>query len=91
MLHQPIRPVYMHFLLTGLRNAIIDQPRQALPDGKALHGLIPICSPCAKKFVMATGAGVRSKASGQKHTQAGFSHAACPQCLKKDYPRLTGD
>ncbi|MBU4263573.1 MAG: DUF3365 domain-containing protein [Proteobacteria bacterium] len=72
------------------KEKLIEQLHQALAEIKTLHGIIPICSFC-KKIRDDKGYWSQVEAYVQKHTQAEFSHAICPVCLKEHYPDLVDD
>ncbi|MBU0909431.1 MAG: DUF3365 domain-containing protein [Proteobacteria bacterium] len=72
------------------KEKLIEQLHQALAEIKTLHGIIPICSFC-KKIRDDKGYWSQVEAYVQKHTQAEFSHAVCPVCLKEHYPELMDD
>ena len=69
-----------------LRRASADLAN-ALTDIKTLRGLLPICSHCK---------GVRNDAGFwqsveiyvRDHSDAGFTHSICPDCLKQHHPKL---
>ena len=58
---------------------------RALGDVKTLSGLLPICSSC-KKIRDDSGywSGVETYLS--EHTDAGFTHGICPECVDSLYP-----
>ncbi len=56
--------------------------KNALEEIKTLRGIIPICSYC-KKIRDDKGAWDVFEAYISKHSEARFSHGACPECYKK--------
>ncbi|HUI91881.1 MAG TPA: hypothetical protein VLX68_06490 [Chitinivibrionales bacterium] len=52
---------------------------------KTLSGLIPICASC-KKVRDDRGYWQQVEEYISEHTEAGFSHGICPDCMKKMYP-----
>ncbi len=56
--------------------------KQALDEIKTLQGIIPICSYC-KKIRDDEGAWEVLEAYISKHSDATFSHGACPECYNK--------
>jgi len=59
----------------------------ALNEIKTLRGIIPICSYC-KKIRDDEGAWERVEEYISKHSEAQFSHGACPECFKKQMEDL---
>ena len=58
---------------------------QATAQIKTLSGLLPICASC-KKIRDDSGYWTQMEAYIQDHSDAGFSHGVCPECLVKLYP-----
>ena len=56
----------------------------ALAKVKTLSGMIPICAGC-KKIRDDRGFWERVEVYLQKHSEASFSHAMCPECMKEWY------
>ena len=54
---------------------------------RILEGFIPICASCKKVRHFADWQPLEEYIS--THSMAMFSHAICPQCMKKLYPELT--
>lgn len=54
---------------------------------KHLEGLLPICASC-KKIRNEAGQWVRFEDYIYEHSDADFSHAVCPECLKTYYPDM---
>lgn len=67
------------------REVLIGRLQEALDKVKTLTGLLPICASC-KKLRDDVGYWHQVEEYVQEHTQARFSHALCPDCLKKLYP-----
>lgn len=57
----------------------------ALSQIKTLQGLIPMCASC-QKVRDDQGYWQQVEDYLMKHSEAAFSHALCPDCLKKHYP-----
>ncbi|MCK4358178.1 MAG: hypothetical protein KAW92_05440 [Candidatus Cloacimonetes bacterium] len=58
----------------------------ALEEIKTLSGFIPICSHC-KKVRDDKGYWNQVEQYISKHSEAKFSHAICPDCMRKLYPK----
>lgn len=67
--------------------AKIDELRLAAEQVKTLRGIVPICASCKN---VRDDQGYWSKVESylREHTEAEFSHAVCPDCMKKLYPRF---
>lgn len=63
----------------------VEQLRKAISELKILSGLLPICSYC-KKIRDDQGYWQQVEAYIAGHSEAGFSHSICPECLKEHYP-----
>lgn len=61
--------------------------REALSEIKALQGIIPICSKC-KKVRDDQGFWQQVESYISNHSEAKFSHAICPECMKEYYHQL---
>ncbi|MDA3835203.1 MAG: hypothetical protein PF495_17600 [Spirochaetales bacterium] len=61
--------------------------QNALNEIKTLKGIIPICSYC-KKIRDDEGVWNRLEAYIHSHSDAEFSHGACPECYKKQMEAL---
>jgi len=59
---------------------------KALEEIKTLSGFIPICAHC-KKVRDDKGYWNQVEQYISKHSEAKFSHAICPDCVKKLYPK----
>ena len=66
---------------------LIVELQKALDEVKTLTGLLPICSFC-KKVRDDQGYWEQIDAYLRRHSGAQFSHAICPDCLKKNYPEF---
>jgi len=64
------------------RETLINKLQNALDAIKTLKGIIPICCYC-KKIRNDTGAWDQMEAYISAHSEAQFSHGACPECFKK--------
>jgi len=69
------------------RERLIHQLEQALLEVKKLSGLLPICASCKK---IRDGADHWQQIEDyiSAHSEAGFTHGLCPQCLREYYPQL---
>jgi len=59
---------------------------KAISEIKTLRGIHPICSYC-KKIRDSDGQWVQIEHYIHKHSEAEFSHAICPECMEKLYPK----
>lgn len=59
----------------------------ALEQVKTLRGIVPICANC-KNVRDDQGYWNRVETYIREHTEAEFSHAVCPDCMKKLYPQF---
>jgi DNA-binding response OmpR family regulator len=59
----------------------------ALEQIKTLRGIVPICASC-KKIRDDEGYWQQVEVYVRDHTEAEFSHAICPDCVKKLYPEF---
>ena len=64
------------------RENLISKLQNALDTIKTLKGIIPICSYC-KKIRNDKGAWDQMESYISAHSEAHFSHGACPECYKK--------
>jgi PAS domain S-box-containing protein len=64
------------------RETLISKLQNAIDTIKTLKGIIPICSYC-KKIRNDSGAWDQMEAYISAHSEAHFSHGACPECYKK--------
>ena len=62
--------------------------QEALAKVKQLKGLLPICSSCKK---IRDDSGYWSSVEGYitQHSDVDFSHAVCPDCIRKIYPTIS--
>ncbi len=67
--------------------AKVDELRLAVEQVKTLRGIVPICASC-KNVRDDQGYWCRVESYVREHTEAEFSHAVCPDCMKKLYPRF---
>lgn len=67
------------------KEAVIDELQTALADVKTLSGLLPICANC-KKIRDDQGYWKQIESFMSEHSEAKFSHAICPDCMKELYP-----
>ena len=64
-----------------------DNLQKALDEIKTLRGIIPICSHC-KQIRDDQGSWKQLEAYIRAHSEAEFSHAICPSCMKTHYQYL---
>lgn len=69
------------------REKVITDLKKALKDVKTLSGLIPICASC-KKIRNDQGYWTSVEEFIAKNSDVDFSHAICPDCMKKQYPKV---
>ena len=68
--------------------------QQALSEVQTLRGIIPICANC-KRIRDDQGFWTQVETYVSEHSEAGFTHGICPECMKKHYgsqgrdPRVT--
>ncbi len=62
---------------------------KTLAEVKTLRGILPICSFC-KKIRNDKGYWDQVENYVAQHSDAGFTHGVCPDCLVKHYPELEG-
>jgi DNA-binding response OmpR family regulator len=67
--------------------AKVQELRLALEQIKTLRGIVPICANC-KKIRNDLGYWQQVEVYVRDHTEAEFSHAICPECVKKLYPEF---
>lgn len=75
----------MYFIVYRPMLSIIRQYRSAIDEIKTLRGIITICSAC-KKIRTDERSWSQMEAYVQAHSDAKFSHALCPDCIRKLYP-----
>ena len=63
---------------------------QALEQVRTLRGIVPICANC-KNVRDDQGYWNRVETYLNQHTEAEFSHAVCPDCMKRLYPQFKDD
>lgn len=68
------------------KETLIKELQKALTKVKTLSGLLPICSSC-KKIRDDKGYWIEVERYISKRAEVDFSHALCPECMKKIYPR----
>lgn len=68
----------------------VEKLRKAISELKTLSGLLPICSYC-KKIRDDQGYWQQVEAYIAEHSEAGFSHSICPECLTEHYPNYARD
>jgi HAMP domain-containing protein len=69
---------------------LIEELRDALSNIKTLKGLLPICASC-KKIRDDKGYWNQLESYISSHSEAGFSHGICPDCVRVLYPDFKND
>ncbi len=69
---------------------LIGELRKALQEVKTLRGLIPICAGC-KKIRDDRGYWNQLEHYISAHSEIRFSHALCPDCMRRLYPEHSQD
>lgn len=69
------------------RQKLLSQLEAGMKEIKTLKGLIPVCASCGK-IRDDKDYWTRWEKYIEEHTDAAFTHGICPDCLKKDYPKL---
>ncbi|OGV39372.1 MAG: hypothetical protein A2020_09095 [Lentisphaerae bacterium GWF2_45_14] len=64
--------------------------QKALDEIKVLRGIIPICVHC-KKIRDDGGYWENVEQYIEAHSEVGFSHGICPECLKKHFPDIADE
>jgi len=72
------------------RERLITELQEALASIRTLKGLLPICASC-KKVRDDKGYWNQIEAYISAHSEAEFTHAICPECVRKLYPRFHGN
>jgi phosphoserine phosphatase RsbU/P len=80
------RMIEMRFEL----NEKVKQLKQALAEVRTLKGIVPICANC-KNVRDDQGYWNRVESYLNEHTEADFTHAVCPDCMKRLYPQFETD
>ena len=70
------------------RLRLIGELTQALSQAKTLRGLMPICSSC-KRIRDDQGYWQQVEVYIEQHSDAGFTHGLCPNCIGKYFPEIT--
>ena len=68
----------------------VEELEQALDQVRTLRGIVPICASC-KNVRDDQGYWNRVETYLTEHTEAEFSHAVCPDCMKRLYPQFKDD
>ncbi len=82
-----LRDISRRKRLEGEREHLIETLQDALSQVKTLSGLLPICANC-KKIRDDSGYWQQLEVYLSEHTEAGFTHGICPDCMKKLYPEF---
>ena len=77
------RMIEMRFELTEK----VKELKQALAEVRTLKGIVPICANC-KNVRDDQGYWNRVESYLNEHTEADFTHAVCPDCMKRLYPQF---
>lgn len=80
------RMIEMRFEL----NERVEELKQALEQVRTLKGIVPICANC-KNVRDDQGYWNRVESYLNEHTEADFTHAVCPDCMKRLYPQFKDD
>lgn len=80
------RMIEMRFEL----NEKVEELKQALEQVRTLKGIVPICANC-KNVRDDQGYWNRVETYLNEHTEADFTHAVCPDCMKRLYPQFKDD
>jgi PAS domain S-box-containing protein len=67
------------------KEKLIKELQEALAKVRTLSGLLPMCSSC-KKIRDDKGYWIEVERYISKRAEVDFSHAVCPECMKKIYP-----
>lgn len=68
-------------------NEKVEELELALKEVRTLKGIVPICASC-KNVRDDQGYWNRVETYLNEHTEAEFSHAVCPDCMKRLYPQF---
>lgn len=71
-------------------NEKVEELSQALAEVRTLKGIVPICANC-KNVRDDQGYWNRVETYLNEHTEADFTHAVCPDCMKRLYPQFKDD
>ncbi len=71
-------------------NEKVEELELALKEVRTLKGIVPICASC-KNVRDDQGYWNRVETYLNEHTEAEFSHAVCPDCMKRLYPQFKDD
>jgi DNA-binding response OmpR family regulator len=71
-------------------NEKVEELELALKEVRVLKGIVPICASC-KNVRDDQGYWNRVETYLNEHTEAEFSHAVCPDCMKRLYPQFKDD
>ena len=71
-------------------NEKVEELELALKEVRTLKGIVPICASC-KNVRDDQGYWNRVETYLNEHTDAEFSHAVCPDCMKRLYPQFKDD
>jgi sigma-B regulation protein RsbU (phosphoserine phosphatase) len=77
------RMIEMRFEL----NENVKELKKALAEVRTLKGIVPICANC-KNVRDDQGYWNRVESYLNEHTEADFTHAVCPDCMKRLYPQF---
>lgn len=80
------RMIEMRFEL----NENVKELKKALAEVRTLKGIVPICANC-KNVRDDQGYWNRVESYLNEHTEADFTHAVCPDCMKRLYPQFDDD
>ena len=72
------------------KERLIKELQEALAEVKKLSGLLPICSVC-KRIRTDDGYWQQVEQYISEHSEAGFTHSICPDCMRKLYPEFADE
>ena len=87
---ETVRDITLRKLAEAEREKLILDLQQALASVKTLSGLLPICAHC-KRIRDDRGYWNEVEEYIRHHSDAGFSHGICPECMTKYYPDLKAE
>jgi ligand-binding sensor domain-containing protein len=73
--------------LTAHADELSRKVQEALANARILGGLLPICASC-KRIRRDEGYWEQIEAYIRDHSEADFTHAICPECVRKLYPDM---
>jgi len=77
--------IFVFTIFAYLVDRIVTQKRDLEKEVHILRGILPICSFC-KKIRDKDEKWIALEKYITEHSEAGFSHGLCPECVEKHYP-----